>query len=110
MLEKANTIFKQLRTVWGKLSTGKRFALVIVTGTVLLVGIYVSTIGSRPTFAVLYTELSQQDAAGIVEKLDAQKIPYRIEGGGTVIQVPEEKVHALRLELAKSGLPRGGGV
>src|SRR5262245_55676476 len=101
MLEKAQTIFKQFRAVWSKLSTAKRLALIFVTGSVLAIGVYMSTIGSRPTFATLYTELSAQDAAGIVEKLDAQKVPYRLEGGGTVIQVPEERVHQLRLELAK---------
>ena len=45
-----------------------------------------------------------------VETLKAQQVPYRIEGNGATIEVPAAKVHELRLSLAGSGLPRGGGV
>jgi flagellar M-ring protein FliF len=38
------------------------------------------------------------------------KVPYRVEGEGGTIEVPTQNVRELRLELAGSGLPRGGGV
>lgn len=61
-----------------------------------------------PSYHILYSNLSDEDAGAIVQKLKELKIPYRIEG--KAIKVPEEKVHDLRLQLASQGLPQGGGI
>ncbi len=42
--------------------------------------------------------------------LKASGIPHRAEAGGSALAVPAGKVHEVRLLLAASGLPRGGGV
>ncbi|MBI5327255.1 MAG: flagellar M-ring protein FliF [Deltaproteobacteria bacterium] len=64
---------------------------------------------SQPEYQLLYSNLSQEDSAVIVEKLKEKRIPYKIGGGG-IVMVPGEKVHEVRLELAGAGLPKGGGV
>jgi flagellar M-ring protein FliF len=64
----------------------------------------------QPMFRPLFTNLSQGDAASIVEALRAQKVPFQIEDGGRAVLVPSEKLYELRLELASRGLPAGGGV
>ena len=46
----------------------------------------------------------------IVTKLKEKKIPYQLSDSGNSILVPSDKVSELRLELASSGLPQGGGV
>lgn len=61
-------------------------------------------------YAVLFTQLEPDDAAGIVAKLKELKAIYKIEAGGTTIEVPESKVAELRMDLVSAGLPRGGGV
>ena len=58
----------------------------------------------------LYTGLSQDTAAEIVEALKKEKIDYRLSNGGTTILVPADKVYDVRLMLASAGLPRHGGV
>ncbi|HEY3595554.1 MAG TPA: flagellar basal-body MS-ring/collar protein FliF, partial [Polyangiaceae bacterium] len=57
----------------------------------------------------LFTDLTQDDAAAMAAKLKELKVPYRVSQGGA-IEVPEERVHELRLEMAGAGLPRGGGI
>jgi flagellar M-ring protein FliF len=110
MPEQARAFLKQLTDFWAGLPTPKRIALVFFT-TVVLLGVgLLSVLGSRDHFATLYSELSTEDAAQIVEKLKTAQVPYQIEANGSVIQVPEEKVAGLRLELAAGGLPRGGSV
>ncbi|HWA76090.1 MAG TPA: flagellar basal-body MS-ring/collar protein FliF [Polyangiaceae bacterium] len=109
-MDRLRAIFQQLAAFWAKLSTPKRVALVTLTIASLVGVLAVATIGSREHYAYLYTELSTEDAAAIVEKLKTQQVPYQIESGGTAILVPEERVPALRLELASGGLPRGGRV
>jgi len=64
---------------------------------------------SRPEYQLLFSHLSPDDAAAIINELKERRIPYRIEAGGA-IAVPKEKVYETRLSLAGEGLPRGGGV
>lgn len=110
MPEKARAFLKQLMDFWASLPTPKRIALVMVMSTVLVGVMAISVLSSRETYGTLYSELATEDASAIVEKLKTAQIPYRIESGGTVIQVPEERIPGLRLELASAGLPHGGSV
>lgn len=110
MPEKARAFLKQLTDFWASLSTPKRIALVSVMAVVLASVLAISVVGSRENYATLYSELATEDAAAIVEKLKTSQVPYRLEAGGTTIQVPEERIPGLRLELAAAGLPHGGSV
>lgn len=85
--------------------------LVISTVVALVVlGTFFGMRGSNPTYATLFSNLERDDAAQVVAKLKEMKVPYRLEGDGTVIEVPEANARELRLELAGAGLPRGGAV
>jgi len=110
MPERLKAIVASLTTFWQGLSTPKRIALMVVTLGALAGGLFVATAESREPYASLYGELSTEDAAAIVEKLKATQVPFRLDASGTRVEVPEARVHELRLELASSGLPRGGGV
>jgi flagellar M-ring protein FliF len=61
-------------------------------------------------YAVLYTHLSPDDAGAILSVLQEERIPYKVEGGGSIILVPEDKVYDVRLKLAAKGLPHGKAV
>src|SRR5579884_1650555 len=61
-------------------------------------------------FRPLFTGLSSEDAAGIVQKLKESGTDYRIGSGGTAVLVPEAKVAELRLEMAGAGLPKTGRI
>ncbi|HNU86009.1 MAG TPA: flagellar basal-body MS-ring/collar protein FliF, partial [Syntrophales bacterium] len=65
---------------------------------------------NQPDYKVLYTNLSTEDAGQITSRLQEKKIPFQLSPGGDTISVAAEKVSELRLELAASGLPKGGGV
>jgi flagellar M-ring protein FliF len=110
MWEKVGAVGKQLKEFWAGLPTPKRIALLVVSSAVLIGALVIATLGNRVTYGFLYTDLRTDDAAAIVEKLKATQVPYKLENNGTAIQVPEDKVHSLRLELAAAGLPKGGGV
>jgi flagellar M-ring protein FliF len=84
----------------------------IVTGAVALVTAlaYLAVGPERMDMAPLFTRLEPADAQMIVEELDQRKVPHELADAGTTIRVPKTQVASLRLELASSGLPRGGGV
>jgi flagellar M-ring protein FliF len=110
MPDKARAFLKQLTDFWAGLPTPKRVALVAVMAVVLSGVMAISILGSRETYGTLYSELGTEDAAAIVEKLKTAQVPYRLEAGGSRIEVPEERIPGLRLELAAGGLPHGGSV
>lgn len=64
----------------------------------------------RVPYRPLFSDLSIYDAASVVKELDAQKIPYRLLGNGTIIEVPSEILQRTRLEMAGKGLGSTGGV
>ncbi len=84
------------------------FALALVGGIGLFAALV--TWGNAARYAPLLSGLSEADAAAIVESLEQEHVPYRLAAGGSAILVDAERVHAIRLRLAASGLPRGGGV
>ncbi len=65
---------------------------------------------SQPDFQVLFSNLSQEDAGEMVNKLKEKKIPFQLSSNGTSILVSREQVYDVRLALAAEGLPKGGGV
>ncbi|MDD5153772.1 MAG: flagellar basal-body MS-ring/collar protein FliF [Thermodesulfobacteriota bacterium] len=101
---------QQLLEFVQSLSIKQKIMTLVVIGTVVLGFILLMTWANRPDYEVLYTNLNQDDAAGIIAKLKEKKILYQLEQNGTVITVPRESVHEMRLTLAGEGLPRGGGV
>ena len=65
---------------------------------------------SKPDFQVLFSNLSQEDAGEMVNKLKEKKIPFQLSSNGSSILVSREQVYDVRLALAAEGLPKGGGV
>jgi flagellar motor switch protein FliN len=65
---------------------------------------------TTPQMVPLFTDLSVEDSASIIKDLERQAITYQLKNDGTIIMVPKDKVARLRMKLAESGLPKGGGV
>ncbi|WP_094607610.1 Flagellar M-ring protein [Sporomusa silvacetica DSM 10669] len=101
---------EQSLRLWQKLNNKHKY---IIFGTVAFVFISILAWsywwGSRPDNVPLFTTLEAEDAAKVTAKLKEMKVGYEVQTGsnGTVILVPAQDVHKLRLELAGQGLPRG---
>ncbi len=65
---------------------------------------------AAPQMVPLFTDLSVEDSSAIIKDLERQGIPYDIKSEGAIVLVPKEQVPRLRMKLAESGLPKGGGV
>ncbi|MCD4743019.1 MAG: flagellar M-ring protein FliF [Desulfobacteraceae bacterium] len=98
------------------IQTLKELSLVrkIILGVLILVMVAGFTTmflwANKTTFQIAYKGLSKQDAAEIVSRLKDSNTPYRLQGTGTTILVPEKQVYDVRLTMAKEGIPKGGGV
>lgn len=97
----------QITESWQKLSLNQK---IIIAGAVLLLLstlIFLLKQSGAKQFEVLYTDLSQKDAAAIVQQLDEDKIQYQLADNGSTIMVPTEVKYATRLKLASEDLPQG---
>lgn len=65
---------------------------------------------TAPQMAPLFTDLALDDSAAIIRDLDRQGITYSVKNDGAIILVPKDQVARLRMRLAESGLPKGGGI
>jgi flagellar M-ring protein FliF len=92
------------------LSRPARILLVLTSALAVVFGGLVMLQKANEAYSPVFSQLDREDASAIVAKLKELKVPYRVDGDGTTIEVPESRARELRLELAGSGLPRGGGV
>ncbi len=75
----------------------------LVVGALVSISLWVQT----PDYQLLYANLSDQDAAAVVDQLNTQNIPHELTNQGRNVSVPSNKVHEIRLSLASQGLPAG---
>lgn len=105
-----NSALQQIVQLFSAMPPSRKLVMAAAALTVLggfgLMFFWANRIEYQPVF----TGLSAEDAAQIVEKLKEQQVPYRLEGGGSVILAPAERVYDIRLSMAGSGIPKGGAV
>src|SRR5947207_4021611 len=85
-------------------------AMVAVTTALIAFFAFVIMRVTTPQMTTLFTDLSTEDSSGIIKDLERQAIPFELRNEGAVIMVPKDKVTRLRMKLAESNLPKGGGV
>ena len=59
-------------------------------------GLYVALWARQPEYSVLFADLQDRDMNQVIEALNSNKIPYRMDpGGGTVLVAAEQLAQAL---------------
>lgn len=99
----------QLQNFWQRQSNTQRIILISVGVVLLIVVPVLLSWAFRPSYGTAFSGLSEVDAGQIVEKLDAEGIPYQIKNSSTIM-VPTNQVYEVRLMMAREGLPKGGTV
>ncbi len=96
--------------MWKSLGTGGRMGLVAGAFCIGLIVVGGAIWSMQTDYGVLFSNLSETDAAAIVTELKRTKTDYRLADGGTTIRVPTDRVYETRLALMSSGTPLSGGV
>jgi flagellar M-ring protein FliF len=80
--------------------------------TIALVGFFAFVIlrVTAPVMTPLFTDLTFEDSSSIIKDLERQGIQYEMRNEGATVLVPKDLVARLRMKLAESGLPKGGGI
>lgn len=99
-----------LKTRLGHLSFNQKVVLgAVATASIISVAVF-SIWLQKEDKAVLFTNLTPEDASVALEELAKQDISAELANGGTTILVPENTVHRLRVDLAAKGVPSSGTV
>ena len=104
-----NKIIQQVTQFWKGQSTKQKVVLVaLVVLVVVMVPLLISW-ATRPSYAVAFSGLSEEDAAAITQKLDEQGVSYQLRGTSTIL-VPSNEVYTVRLSMAQAGIPKDNTV
>src|ERR1051325_1610692 len=95
----------RLRDWWDGLGLNNRIILIAsaVGGLVALIGFIAWA--STPEYVPLFSGLSAQDSNAITDKLRESGVPYRLQAGGTAIEVPASQHDELLIKVIGQGLP-----
>jgi flagellar M-ring protein FliF len=101
---------EELQDTWQKLNKGVQISIIILT--IVMAGVFGYLIfrGASNNYQPLFTNLTTEDTAAIVERLDENSVDYQLGGNGNTILVPESEIYRLRLDMAAAGLPDQGVV
>lgn len=94
---------------WNSMSRSRQVVVGILGVSVLVFVILMAQHLARPQYVPLYSNLDPSQAQPVVEKLQEQGVPYRLENFGSTIKVPHERMDELRIELAGEGMPLAQG-
>ena len=100
----------QVKKFYNNLSKQQKIILFSSIGVLFAGLLFILIESSQVTYAPLFTNLNAKDASDIVTYLNQHGIKYKLEQGGTVIEVPKDQVYSLRLDLVAAGLPKHGVV
>ncbi len=102
-------LFSQLSVVYDKLTKQQKAIIAFAVLGIVAFLIFLVTYTSRNTglnsYEVLFDSLSSSDAAKVVEQLEKDKIPYKLEENN-VIKVPKDVVYKERISIASLGIPK----
>lgn len=92
----------------GAMLRQNRKLLLFAASGLMLAGFLSMLLWSAKTpYQTLYAGMDAKSAAGVVEYLQKEHIPYQLQGEGTVM-VPADQVYAARLKLAGQDIAPGG--
>ncbi len=105
-----NQAFSQFLLLLKSMPTSRKIGMLAVVALLISGFAVLFLLANRIDYQVLFNNVTPQDAGAIIEELKNKNVPYRIEGNGTLIMVPAEEVHTLRLSMATKGYPKEGSV
>ncbi len=106
--------FKQTMDSLGARFKGLSFNQKVILGAVSTASIICVVVFSfwlqKDEMAVLFTNLTPEDASMALQELAKQDVPTKLKNGGTTILVPSSMKDKMRLDLAAKGVPSSGTV
>ncbi len=88
------------------LSVAKQVSLVIALAASVALAVGIILWSQSTNYTLLFGSMDAKDMNEVIQTLDQENVPYKIEENSGAILVPNEMVHSLRLKLAAQGYPK----
>jgi flagellar M-ring protein FliF len=84
---------------------GQKAVTIFAVLALIIGGYFFATWAAKPSYSILFNNLSTKDASAIVDSLQKSGSSYQLANNGQTILVPQDQVNDLRLSLSGEGLP-----
>jgi flagellar M-ring protein FliF len=100
---------RRITDAFRSFTPGQKAVTIAAVLALVIGGYFFATWASKPSYAILFNNLSTKDASAIVESLQKSGAPYELANDGQTVMVPQDQVNDLRLSLSGEGLPGDAG-
>ena len=104
-----NTPREQMLNRLTSLSRARQIQLIVSLSAALALIVAIMMWANKPTYKLLYGNLSDKASGEIADALKKKNIPYQIDGQSGQVLVAPDRVHEIRIALAAQGLPHSDG-
>ena len=98
----------KFRVLWDEMDLSHRLIFLSITGAVLVTLLLFFTWLGHEEYSQLFSNLTPEDSARVIELLQKRNLEYKITNGGQGIMVPASRIGEAKVALAGEGLPTGG--
>ncbi len=88
----------------------RQIGLMMGLAASVALGVAVVLWSQKPSYALLYGNLSSKDAGEVIEALQKSGIKFQVDQSNGAVMVPSSELHSARMQLAKDGLPEGNAM
>src|SRR3954453_1656011 len=96
---------RRITDAFKSFTPGQKAVTVFAVIALVIGGYFFATWASKPSYSILFNNLSTKDASAIVQSLEKSGTAYELANNGQTILVPQDQVNNLRLSLSSEGLP-----
>jgi flagellar M-ring protein FliF len=100
---------RRITDTFKSFTPGQKAVTIFAIVAIIVGGYFFASWAAKPSYAILFNNLSTKDASAIVESLQKANTSYELANDGQTIMVPRDQVNALRLQLSGEGLPNDEG-
>ncbi|REE94413.1 flagellar M-ring protein FliF [Paenibacillus taihuensis] len=110
MNEKIAQYRAKIAGFWNAMEKKQKIWLGASLGILILAIVLLTYLFSRVSYEVAFQDLGSTDAAAVMEYLDTNKIPYKLENAGQNILVPAADAAKVKVEAGSQGLVQNGSI
>lgn len=95
---------------WNQLGKKTKIMLISTISFILIAIVVMTMLFSKTEYQVAFRDLDSTDAAGIINYLESQNIPYKLSPDGRSISVPSTDATKAQIDVGSQGLIQNGTI
>jgi flagellar M-ring protein FliF len=101
-----NQLSTHIKSLLNRFPPERKTAVITSFGLMVVATVGLVFWALRPQYKALFNELTLEDSGEIVQLLQKEHIPYKVDQEGRRLLVPSDKLYETRMKLAAAELPR----